>query len=55
MNKDVYDFYLTAREDTSRGHLKRLKALWDAKYPQFNTSTTSGELWHQQGEVHTDN
>ena len=41
MNNDVYGFYITAREDTSRGYLKRLKALWDAKYPQFNHFTAN--------------
>ena len=36
LNKDVYDFYLKARETPQRGYMKRLKTLWDSKYPTYS-------------------
>ena len=52
MNSDVHNFYVIAREDTSRGYLKRLKALWDEKYPQFK-HFTSNHL--RQKAIHVEN
>ena len=39
MNNDVYNFYVEARKDPSRGYMKRLKTLWDESYPEFRHLT----------------
>ena len=35
LNDDVYKFYLQARENPQKGYMRRLKHLWDEKYPMF--------------------
>ena len=32
LNKDLFDCYTKAREDSNKGYLKRLKNLWDTLY-----------------------
>ena len=36
LNKDSYDFYLKARENPQQGYMRRMKQLWDEKYPIYN-------------------
>ena len=38
-NEDAYNFYLQAREDPSKGYMRRHKALWDEKYPEHSHVT----------------
>ena len=33
LNDEIYGFYVTAREDKSKGYMKRMKSLLDTKYP----------------------
>ena len=39
LNEDAYNFYLQAREDPSKGYMRRHKALWDEKYPEHSHVT----------------
>ena len=39
LNNDVYNFYLEAKRDPSKGYTNRLKRLWDEKHPTFNHLT----------------
>ena len=39
LKQDVYNFYLTAREDPRKGFMQRMKNLWDAKYPMHSHIT----------------
>ena len=39
MNEVVYNFYVEARRNPSRGYMKRLKTLWDAKHPNYSHFT----------------
>ena len=36
LNEDLYHFYLKAREIPQQGYMRRLKSLWDEKYPTYN-------------------
>ena len=35
LKQDVYNCYLEAKRDPSKGYTKRLKALWDEKHPSY--------------------
>ena len=36
LNEALYHFYLKARENPQQGYMRRLKSLWDEKYPTYN-------------------
>ena len=36
LNQDIFNFYSLARENPGKGYMKRMKDLWDKKYPLHN-------------------